>query len=108
MILPLTISKPVLQDAVSEAPAANSEPARVGAVAPRAPITATVPSNGALNLYEPEELGAEVLEAFDRSWNAGVNGAGPKNGKVSKVGTANSLLTVAALASTLERQCISC
>lgn len=80
------------QDVPSEAPVARSEQSKPAPVAQRAPITATVQNNGSFNPFQPEELGAEVLAAFDVSWNSGVNGAAPKNGKASKVCTAVSLL----------------
>lgn len=74
-----------MQENAPEVQAARSEATKPAPVAPRAPIIAPVANNGAFNPYEPEELGAHVLTAYDSTWNVGVNGNAPKNGKASKV-----------------------
>eukprot|EP00892_Ulva_mutabilis_P004936 jgi/Ulvmu1/2814/UM142_0012.1 len=88
--------KPKQDEPASELPAARPEAPKTASVAPRAPIVAPVSSNGTYNPYEPEELGSQVLAAYDSSWNVGVNGNAQKNGKTSKVAEAPALPAPAA------------
>ena len=53
--------------------------------AAKAAVVASRPAAGASRQYQPEELGFEVLAAYDQAWAASTAPPASKNGKQAKV-----------------------